>query len=426
MLGKRWLALAALALCGSAGSLYGQGALSPHEAPAAPAPQARAKLLPGSQQTSVKQTVVRQTAVKQAAKVKQTSTARYTTEDGPPVLTTGPTVPLGEHGHGNCNTDCASAGDGSSGGIMGGVALYFLRPSISNNTAFITTGGIGSPRPIVASQDFDWDYHIAPAAWLGWSGPAGVGVRARYFHFDHDSEATRAALTAGGAVSGTITAPAGLSPLLGVPPRGFQAPGILLQDAQGLDLLSFHSDLHIQNLDGEATYSLTRGNLSMLVAAGGRYTQMHQNYRGLLVNTVSDTTGEVSNLHAGHNFYGAGPTVAWQGTWRIGGTSLGIFGSARGALLVGTTRQTAAFSENITDPVNGNQSNLALNLARDQATLPIVELEGGLEWGRSLGRTYVFVRGAAVNHTYFDAGSASTTDGNLSLFGVQMSVGVGF
>ena len=56
--------------------------------------------------------------------------------------------------------------------------------------------------------------------------------------------------------------------------------------------------------------------------------------------------------------------------------------------------------------------------------MPIWELESGLEYNRFLGRTKVFVRGGVVNHTYFDAGSASSRDGNLSLFGAQVSAGL--
>ena len=38
----------------------------------------------------------------------------------------------------------------------------------------------------------------------------------------------------------------------------------------------------------------------------------------------------------------------------------------------------------------------------------------------------LFVRGAAVNQTYFHAGSASGREGNLSLFGAQVSVGLNY
>ena len=66
-------------------------------------------------------------------------------------------------------------------GIMGGLSIYFVRPYINNNTAFTTTTGIGTATPQTSSEDFDWNYHVAPAAWLGWTSKCGAGFRARYF-----------------------------------------------------------------------------------------------------------------------------------------------------------------------------------------------------------------------------------------------------
>ena len=51
------------------------------------------------------------------------------------------------------------------------------------------------------------------------------------------------------------------------------------------------------------------------------------------------------------------------------------------------------------------QSNQASSSARDNVTVPMGELEGGLEYSKALGRTRLFFRGGVVNHTYFDGGS---------------------
>jgi hypothetical protein len=58
--------------------------------------------------------------------------------------------------------------------------------------------------------------------------------------------------------------------------------------------------------------------------------------------------------------------------------------------------------------------------------LPIIDLEGGVEYGRSVGSTFVFVRGTCVSSTYFGAGNASSSDGNLNLFGAMISTGLNF
>lgn len=324
--------------------------------------------------------------------------------------------------HDSCaNGDCDGAG-----GVMGGVGLYILRPFINNNTAFVTATGIGTANPSQDSREFDWSYHIAPAVWLGWTSPCGFGFRARYFYFDNDSKTISETLNLAAASTTTITPPEGLSPLVGVPPRGFQSPGVLLQDSRGQDFLAVHSDLRIQTLDGEATYAHDWHRFSLLLSAGGRYLQMSQNYLASLQNVIDPANSEFSNLNAGHNFYGGGPTIAAQIRWQLGGSCLSFFGCVRGSFLVGTSRQTAILTEVITDSVNGNQNNLATNNSHDHLTLPIGELEGGLEYGEIWGRTRVFARAAVVNQTYFDAGSATGRDGNLSLFGVQISLGVNY
>lgn len=316
--------------------------------------------------------------------------------------------------------------DSCRSGLMGGATLYFLRPYINNNPAFSFTSGIGTANPVTDTQDFDWNFQVAPAAWLGWSSKCGVGGRARYFIFDGDSEGKTGALDAAGAATSVIAPPAGLSPLVGAPPRGFQSPGVLLQGGAGQDNLAASSSLKIQTIDGEATYAHEWCHFGMVLSVGGRSLQMRQNYYARLTNTPVAGTSEASFLDAGHNFYGGGPTMSWLGRWEIGRSGISIFGSARGSIMIGRSKFSATFSENIVDPVNGDQNNVATNESRESVVVPVGELEGGFEYSRAVGRTRLFFRGAAVNHTYFDAGSASSRDGNLSLFGGQVTFGVNY
>jgi hypothetical protein len=331
-----------------------------------------------------------------------------------------PMVQFVEEEHGPCRA-----------GIMAGASLYFLRPYYTNDPAFVTTTGIGTATPVVSSEDFDWNFHVAPAAWLGWTSECGVGFRGRFFHFEHDSEDVSTSLDATAAAAGvTITPPLGLSPLLGTPGRGFASPGLLLSGPAGVpvgeDFLAFNSDLRIETIDGEGTFAFDKGNFSMLFAVGGRYLQMAQNYEARLSNIVAPGTSEQASLSAGRNFYGGGPTIAMQARWQFGYSGMSVFGNVRGSLLVGSSRQTASFTESIVDPTTGAQASFATNESSDEITVPVGELEGGFEYGRVVGRTRLFVRGAVVNHTYFDAGSASSRDGSMSLFGAQVSLGLNY
>src|SRR5262249_40562209 len=133
--------------------------------------------------------------------------------------------------------------DNCHSGIMAGGSMYILRPFINDNVAFITTTGIGTATPVQSANDFEWNFHVAPAAWLGWSSECGVGSGARFFHSDQDPDGTPPALAGAAAASTVIPPPAGLSPLLGTPPRGIQSPGVLLQGGLGEDLLAAHSSL---------------------------------------------------------------------------------------------------------------------------------------------------------------------------------------
>src|SRR6185369_4964539 len=96
-----------------------------------------------------------------------------------------------------------------------GATLYFLRPYFDNNTALTVTSGLGTPAPAETVHDFRWDYDPAFAAWLGWTGPVGLGLRGRFFRFDETSQPATASLQPAQAVGTTIAVPAGLANLPG-------------------------------------------------------------------------------------------------------------------------------------------------------------------------------------------------------------------
>jgi hypothetical protein len=89
---------------------------------------------------------------------------------------------------------------------------------------------------------------------------------------------------------------------------------------------------------------------------------------------------------------------------------------ARGCVAVGSGKQDVA----------GGYFN-EFKTGRFESVIPVCELELGLDYGINLRQTYVFARAAVVDQTYFSAGNASTHgDNNLSLFGVQFSLGVNY
>lgn len=314
-----------------------------------------------------------------------------------------------------------------TGTPIAGAAVYILSPYFGGDPAFITTTGIGTSSPTQTTTDFSWNYNATPAFWLGWLNPSGLGARGHYFFFDQTSRTATASLNASQAASASIAPPANLVSPAGSP--SFGSPGVILGSGLGQDNLAFQSNLRLQAIDMEVSQLITGNRLFALFSGGARYFHMSQDYRATLNNTLPPPAGasESQFLQFGHNFTGAGPTFDVVAGYQIGGLPLYFFGDVRGSFLVGSTRTSRNFILNVNDPngiVGGNQFANPTADARRGATLPIVEVELGLQFEPTfLGRPFQ-VRGGAVNQTYFGAGSASQTSGNMSLFGGQLSVGM--
>jgi len=216
------------------------------------------------------------------------------------------------------------------------------------------------------------------------------------------------------------------------PHNGPGSPGVLLSQGLGVDQLLYNSSLRINAYDFEAIYDIKGCTYSLLFSGGVRYLHMAQRYDQFLLNTVTvgyNTATETSQLDFLHDFNGVGPTAAFQAHRTLGATRLALFGEVRGSLLVGTARRTLAFQEVVDDPGGiggGSQARSALALASQTRVLSVLELEVGLEYARRIGCSDLFVRGALVDQTYFGAGNASRQDGDLGLFGAQVSVGVNY
>jgi hypothetical protein len=347
------------------------------------------------------------------------------------------------------------------GHLVGGGSLYLLQPYFGNNLAFtktrlstttVTNPVTGLPSSVVTgnqqiASDLNYDFSASPNVWFGLVTDCGIGVQGRFFRFDQLSHALNESLSsaeasgtgafappAGTVTTVSIAAPATITSLL--PGGGFagSAPSaVSAADTSGLggDDLDFTSRLKIELADLEATYDAQVGHLGLQIACGGRYLHMAQNFKETLSGKGVPAGGtlfatETEQLDFGHNFRGGGPTLGLQAHWQLGESSLAIVGSARGALLIGKTRVTALFTDEITD-LNGILTPSALSSTYDREkdmVLPIAEVEVGLEYAPQCYSCRPFFRVAAINQTYFDAGSATSLDGNLGLFGVDFSLGV--
>lgn len=300
--------------------------------------------------------------------------------------------------------------------FMAGASLYLLKPYFQTNTAY-TTRIVGQTTVQTTDTPFSWDYSVSPAVWLGVTNPDGLGLRARYFHFDQTSNHLSTSLRPSDVGNTFIQTPNNLT-------LGWSSPSTLLRSGVGQDQLDFSSSLKIRSLDVEAMQQWHWDCLSLLVSGGGRYFDGSQSYAANLNNTATlannTTARELQRLSLDQRFQGGGPTLAAEGRWRVGDTGFSLFANARGSLLVGTVHETEELN-NI--PPTGAAFTATRQANRDNV-LPIVEIEMGAEYTVNLNRVEPLVRAAVVNQTYFGSGNASGGGGNTSLFGAQFSLGM--
>ena len=94
---------------------------------------------------------------------------------------------------------------------------------------------------------------------------------------------------------------------------------------------------------------------------------------------------------------------------------------------IGASNRFTDFFQQVKDPGNnvGGSFRFASEVGSSSSdVLPMAELELGAEYGQQAGNGRYFFRSALVNQTYFNGGNASSDDGTLALFGLQLSVGV--
>ncbi|MBL8799070.1 MAG: hypothetical protein JNM56_34610 [Planctomycetia bacterium] len=304
---------------------------------------------------------------------------------------------------------------GGQAGWSAGAGAYILKPMLSDRTAFVTTAPLAGANPVTTVTPFDWNFSVSPLVWLGYTGENGLGVQLRWFRFDHASDSVGTSNP--DVINGIRQAP-------GLPDPETQAGGPIVglslfqspTTAPG-DVLTFGSDIRIETLDLELTRRFTAREGALWVSGGARYLQCAMDYNGVLVNPAVPITETVS---FGHNFYAAGPTLAFGGYWYLDTNRWAVILNTRGSLLVGNSR------ENFTSAQLDVASLSNFSTQLDDAVVPIGEIELGLAWTPDLGNVATIVQATVVNQTYFGVGSPSSTDGDLSLFGFQVSFGLGY
>lgn len=331
-------------------------------------------------------------------------------------------------GFGNC---CMAPGEDEhefDAHFVVGAGVYLLHPYFGGNPAFRTAvtsvAPGGSPTNVAAGvTDFDYGLEPAPLVWLGYVTDSGLGVRGRWWHFDHGTDVSVTNADTSGSTVVSSASPQGVS---------FSSPGPLLKNGLGADVMQFSSRLEMDVWDVEATQEWGCGGWTFLLSAGGRYVHLAQDYKAFRINqdlTFSRPNGpqDSTALVSGHNFNGAGPTASFEARRPVFWRGLVVYGSARGSLLFGSGRDHAFLDREASGPPPfPNTSTFKEVTGSQDDVLPILEVEMGAEYGVDVGRFHPFLRTGLVGQTWFGAGNSSGTGGNLGLLGLSATAGLRF
>jgi hypothetical protein len=344
-------------------------------------------------------------------------------------------IPGGLDGSSACRQpDCQACCEPDDGrfGLVGGAGIYWMQPYFTNNPAFTvtqvtSTGPSGTPRAVTSRANLGNHMEVAPMLWLGYVSDSGLGGRVRWWHFRHGTDQ---GVAVGPGAPGTLTFISSAAPM------GFTA----FADNNGQTAaLAVTSKLELQVWDAEATTSVQSGKWDLLLAGGVRYAHIAQNYNAFVSGDSGGTAGPITaTVLSGHSFDGIGPVVALEARRALCDCGLSLYGSARGAILFGSARQTAfdAF-------VSGDGSFIDDATERRNPVVPVGELELGLEYGRCIGSSRVFSQVALVGQQWWGIGSASRAvntnsfgvpnpgggsivDSDLGLLGLAFRTGVSF
>lgn len=341
----------------------------------------------------------------------------------------------------NCSS-CAPVCETSCGGFYGSAGILFLKACSNSNNAF---SSFDCPyRDGRASSHFttitDFENGVDPGYRLeaGWTDSCGNGVRLRYFSFesaqsfsiiDNLSDSPTAPNNPG---DGIISVKSTASPL-GIQ---FSSVGTLNDPSQ----LVFQNRVRVTIWDLEATKNTRCGCLDLTWSAGLRYLQLNQDYNAdeALVNLPPSqffSPGSTIDQHirSQHTLNGLGPILGLEGRHTLW-DALRIYGSGRIGFIFCEGNQEAFYLGNYNPVFNIAPVTRSASETRSKMVTN-AEVELGLEYGYELSRnSEAYLRVGLVGMVFSGAGNSSRSaigapanepmDENLSLFGINVSVGV--
>lgn len=298
----------------------------------------------------------------------------------------------------SCDIPC---GTGGCGGLIAGFDFVFLQANFSDNPGFFRTQTNGQLYNDKA-ENFVYNPQLASRPWFGYEHASGLGARARYFVYDESSSPLRGTSTFDTALAAPFT------------PEGFRTPSTT---AAGDNFLAV-SGVRVSTVDLEGTKRACFGNWSLLAAGGFRYGLVRQTYSAQITDNQSEL---LATSQYGHRFEGFGPLVGLEARRQVT-CNITFFSAARFALLFGHGSGQLTVLEGLQSTV----PQTTLTKSRRSDLLPVAELQVGGEYLSNfrLGAAQLFGRGALEAQLYQGAGSATSENGDLALFGGSFSLGL--
>lgn len=341
--------------------------------------------------------------------------------------------------------DDASAEADSSrrGGLVAGVGIYLVQPYFQHNLAYtVLVENQNPPRGtptfhLFDSVDVSHHMDVAPLVWLGYVGESGLGGRARYWTF---RQGTNQSLTFPASTGPSLTTVFSATPL------GLEAFGDTLfqpdKDKPPIAVeptaVAITTKLLLHVGDVEVMQDLRAGPWNFLFAGGVRIARIEQNYNFYNLQPLA-TPLVLRTLASSYNFTGAGPVLAGEARRSLGETGLAVFSNGRAALVFGNAQQNANFGGTV---LRNDDSNPQWASENRNRAIPVVELELGLEYGRTVGQSWMFGQVALVGQDWVGAGNAtrsaadsfregaqiggSDDDSDFGFFGLALRLGVNY
>ncbi|HQR05373.1 MAG TPA: Lpg1974 family pore-forming outer membrane protein [Gemmatales bacterium] len=338
----------------------------------------------------------------------------------------------------NCST-CAPACETSCGGFYGSAGVLFLKACSNGDNSYSSFdcpyhNGLPTAH-FTTINDFDNGINLGYRMEAGWTDGCGWGARLRYFYFESaDSQFVIDNISdVPDAGDGIISVKHSASPL-GIQ---FQSVGNATDPSQ----LVFQNRVRVAIWDLEATKNTRCGCLDLTWSLGIRYLQINQDYNAdeALINLPPSTNFPAQaftidqHIRSQHTLNGLGPILGLEGRHTLWDT-LRIYGSGRVGFIFCQGHQEAFYLGNF-DPSTELAPVFRSASETRSKMVTNAEVELGLEYGYELSRnSEAYLRVGLVGMVFGGAGNSSRSaigappeeakNENLSLFGINVSVGV--